>query len=126
MKNQYPECVIDRLIRDTLNKIFEKKEMITKSEKVDEEEEKKMVMIEYSGMKKLNTPCQIIFKLKKLKSVLPSLKPFIDKSLKSGIVYKITCPQCFSCYVGQTSSSGHSCWPLLLNTNRQRHRFRFI
>ena len=64
LKNQYPECVIDRLIRDTLNKIFEKKEMITKSEKVDEEEEKKMVMIEYSGMKKLNTPCQIIFKLK--------------------------------------------------------------
>ena len=102
MNNQYPEYIIDRLKRDTLNEIFEKKETVTESEKVDEEEEKKMVMIEYSGMKKLNTPCQIIFKLKKLKSVLPSLKPFIDKSLKSGIVYKILCPRCSLCYVGQT------------------------
>ena len=101
LKNQYPKSVIDWLIRDTLNKIFEKKEMVTKSEKVDEEEEKKM-MIEYSGMKKLNTPCQIIFKLKKLKSVLSSLKSSVDKSLKSDIVYKITCPQCSSCYVRQT------------------------
>ena len=49
LKNQYPESVIDWLIRDTLNKIFEKKEMVTKSEKVDEEEEKKMMMIEYLG-----------------------------------------------------------------------------
>ena len=49
LKNQYPESVIDRLIKDTLNKIFEKKETVTESEEVDEEEEKKMVMIEYRG-----------------------------------------------------------------------------
>ena len=41
LKNQYPESVIDRLIRDTLNKIFEKKETVTESEEVDEEEERK-------------------------------------------------------------------------------------
>ena len=34
LKNQYPESVIDRLIKDTLNKIFEKKETVTESEEV--------------------------------------------------------------------------------------------
>ena len=78
MKNQYPESVIDRLIRDTLNKIFEKKEPVIESEEVDDEVEKKMVMIEYRGkisdqfknsLNKLNAPCRIIFTLKKLKSI---------------------------------------------------------
>ena len=27
----------------------------------------------------------------------------MEKALKSGVVYKITCPRCNSCYVGQTS-----------------------
>ena len=36
LKNQYLESVIDRLIKDTLNKIFEKKETVTESEEVDE------------------------------------------------------------------------------------------
>ena len=95
MKNQYPESVIDQLVKDTLNKILEKKETVTESEEVDEEEEKKMVMIEYRGkisdqfkisLNKLNAPSRIIFTLKKLKSVLPSLKSAVDKSLKSGIL----------------------------------------
>ena len=33
----------------------------------------------------------------------PSLKPPVEKSLKSGLVYKIDCSRCNSCYVGQTS-----------------------
>ena len=37
-----------------------------------------------------------------MKQVLPSLKPSTDKSLKSGVVYQITCPRCTSRYVGQT------------------------
>ena len=57
-----------------MNKIFEKKETVTESEEVDEEEEKKMVMIKYRGkisdqlknsLNKLNAPCRIIFTLKK-------------------------------------------------------------
>ena len=88
LKNQYPESVIDRLIKDTLNKIFEKKETVTESEEVDEEEEKKMVMIEYRGkisdqfkisLNKLNAPCRIIFTLKKLKSFYrPLNQPLIN------------------------------------------------
>ena len=33
---------------------------------------------------------------------LPSLESLVDKSLKSDIVYKITCARCSFCYVGQT------------------------
>ena len=54
------------------------------------------------NLEKLKPPCRVIFTLKKLKTVLPSLKSSVDKSLKSGVVYKITCPRCNSCYVGQT------------------------
>ena len=41
--------------------------------------------------------------LRKLKTVTPSLKPPVEKKLKSRVVYKITCPRCDACYVGQTS-----------------------
>ena len=40
--------------------------------------------------------------LRKLKTVLPSLKPPIDQMLKSKVVYQITCPGCKASYVGQT------------------------
>ena len=40
-------------------------------------------------LKKSNAPCRTIFKLKKLKTVLPSLKPPVDKLLKSNVVYQI-------------------------------------
>ena len=40
--------------------------------------------------------------MKKLKTVLPSLKPKVDVPLRSRVVYKITCPCCTACYVGQT------------------------
>ena len=77
----------------------------------DEEADLKMFFVEYRGrlsdelkfnLEKLKAPCRVIFTLKKLKTVLPSLKSSVDKSLKSGVVYKITCPRCNLCYVGQT------------------------
>ena len=37
-----------------------------------------------------------------MKTVLPSLKPQVERVLKSGLVYKIECPLCKECYVGQT------------------------
>ena len=42
--------------------------------------------------------------LKKLKTVLPSLKPYVEKFLiKSNIVYKISCSRCDACYVRQST-----------------------
>ena len=46
---------------------------------------------------------QPVITLQKIKYVLPSLKPSIGKDIKSRVVYKVTCPGCQTCYVGQTS-----------------------
>ena len=76
-----------------------------------------MLMIQYRGkctedyaraLHKSNAPCNVVMTLRKLKTVLPSLKPPVDKMLKSGVVYKITCPRCSACYVGKTSRHIHT------------------
>ena len=55
------------------------------------------------SIKHTHTPCNVVMTLRKLKTILPSLKTPVDKMLKSGIVYKITCPGCTACYVGETT-----------------------
>ena len=68
-------------------------------------------MIQYRGkssedyarsLHKINAPCTIIMTLRKLKTVLPSLKPPVEKLMKSGVVYNLSCPRCSARYVGQT------------------------
>ena len=44
-----------------------------------------------------------ILTTRKLKTCLPSLKPFIENTLKSNVIYKITCPRCSSSYAGLTT-----------------------
>ena len=70
---------------------------------------KRLVFIEYRGkvtddycraLRKIDAPCQPVLTLRKLKTVLPSLKPTIEKRIRSHIVYLITCPRCKSCYIG--------------------------
>ena len=50
----------------------------------------------------LQAPCRVIKSLRKLKTVLPPLKPPIEWSMRSDVVYQITCPRCHVRYVGQT------------------------
>ena len=73
---------------------------------------KKLVFLEYRGkvtddycraLRKINAPCQPVLTLRKLKTVLPSLKPAVDKPVRSHTVYQITCPRCNSCYIGATT-----------------------
>ena len=40
--------------------------------------------------------------LRKLQTVMPSMKPLIDKEMRGGVVYKFTCPCYQACYVGFT------------------------
>ena len=76
-----------------------------------ENKDKFLFFVQYRGkcteeyarsLHKLNAPCRIVMTLRKLKTVLPSLKPPVEKIMRSNVVYKITCPRCQSCYVGQT------------------------
>ena len=69
-------------------------------------------VVEYRGnvtdnfikqLKKCDAPVQPIVTLRKLKTILPSLKPAVKKELRSGVIYQISCPGCNACYVGQTS-----------------------
>jgi len=76
-----------------------------------EEIPKRAIFIQYRGkftedyarkLHKIKAPCNVIMTLRKLKTVLPSLKPPVEKVLRSGVVYKIECAVCSAAYVGQT------------------------
>jgi len=73
---------------------------------------KKMIFVQYRGkgtedyaraLHKCEAPVKIVMTLRKLKTTMPSLKPQVEKELRSGTVYRIQCPSCEACYVGQTS-----------------------
>ena len=111
--NQYPSSFYDPIIKRTLHAIFEKKEKSDgeNTKNGEQEEEQKMLFLQYRGkvsekyeksLKRIGAPCKVIITLRKLKTVLPTLKTEIPKVLKSRIVYNITCSRCKSCYVGQT------------------------
>ena len=68
----------------------------------------KMLFIGKVSLKKIGAPCKVIFTIRKLKTVLPTLKSEIPKVLKRGVVYRITCSRCKSCYVGQTVRHLHT------------------
>ena len=47
------------------------------------------------ALRKLEVSCTVVvMTLRKTKTVLPSLKPSVEKELRSGVVYKIKCPRC--------------------------------
>lgn len=46
-RNQHPKSFVDSIIRDSLNKLFEKERVESKEK--EEEEDKKMLLIEYRG-----------------------------------------------------------------------------
>ena len=76
-----------------------------------ENKDKFLFFVQYRGkcteefarsLHKINAPCRIVMTLRKVKTVLPSLKPSVERIMRSNVVYKITCPRCQSCYVGKT------------------------
>ena len=112
-QNQYPPTFYDPLIRQTLQDILGEKEQPQEKQTPETTNiTKKFIKVQYRGkstedyaraLHKINAPCTIVMTLRKLKTTLPSLKPPIEKILKSGIVYEIQCPRCTASYVGQTS-----------------------
>ena len=112
-QNQYPSRFYDPIISKVINS-FTNHETSNVDEVSSETEvvEKKLVCIQYRGrlsekfensLKRIEAPCKVVFTLRKVKTLLPSLKPPITKALKSGVIYQICCPRCNSCYVGETT-----------------------
>ena len=116
-KNQYPPSFYEPIIRQTLESIWREtshQDVTSDAPPSDREKsaEKVMLRIQYRGkctedfaraLHKCKAPCTVVMTLRKLKTMLPSLKPPVEKMLKSGLVYRITCPRCQACYVGETS-----------------------
>ena len=128
--NQYPPDFYNPIIKSTLSKIVdsefcedENNVNDTQSTTVEEdqnydpmcdmdEKDKFMFFVQYRGkctehfahdLHQIHAPCRFIMTLRKIKTVLPSLKPPVPKMFKSNVVYQLQCPRCKSCYVGQTS-----------------------
>ena len=113
--NQYPpdfyEPVIQKAIAKCLNveEELNRKDHAETGELADASIGKRLIFIEYRGkvtedycrsLRKINAPCQPVLTLRKLKTVMPSLKPAVDKPVRNHIVYRITCPRCKMCYIG--------------------------
>ena len=102
------------IIKATLNNIIQHPTSEKSNNQATSEttSKKHPLIVQYRGkctedyaraLHRCSAPCMIIMTLRKLKTTMPSLKPPVEKMLRSGVVYKITCPRCNACYVGQTS-----------------------
>ena len=108
--NQYPTNFYEPLIHSTIEKLLQPQRRNEAEKEEVEEVPKHLLFLQYRGkvteeyvqaLNKLNAPCKVILTLRKLKTVMPSLKVAVDKSFKSRVVYKLLCPRCQACYVGQ-------------------------
>ena len=97
--NQCPSLFFDPIIKKCLTNTLIKNVQEEESEP-EVDEEYKMLFVQYRGrfsekcersLKKMKAPCKLIFTLRKVKTVLPFLKPWIEKALKCGVVYQIKC-----------------------------------
>ena len=110
LKNQYPPRFSDKLIQDTITKLVLSENQCKVDEKLDDDPF--LLFVQYRGkssekyasdIKRTGVPVKIVFTLRKLKTVTPSLKPPIEKALRSKVVYPFTSSRCEACYVGATS-----------------------
>ena len=115
-KNQYSPAFYDPIINKTIEKLVCPPEPVPTAESEEQhppsKSEKFKLSIQYRGkctedfaraLHKLQAPCMVVMTLRKLKTVLPSIKPPVDKMLRSGVVYHLRCPRCSACYVGSTN-----------------------
>ena len=114
-RNQYPPTFYESIIRETLETILRPNLDIPESEPnplpAVESSPKFKLRVQYRGkatedyaraLHKCDSPCMIVMTLRKLKTIMPSLKPPVEKMLRSGLVYQLTCPSCNARYVGET------------------------
>jgi uncharacterized C2H2 Zn-finger protein len=118
-RNQYPPMFYNPIIESTLNNIVDNanKVEVADAPVVEQPSDagnavpKRLFFLQYRGkvsedyvraLHMMDAPCTVVMTLRKLKSVLPSLKPPVEKFLRSGVIYQIKCPRCDARYVGYT------------------------
>ena len=113
-RNQFPPEFYEPILADTINNLISPPRLPqqqTPSPFAPVEQPSLQLRLQYRGretdniVRKLNNynvPVKTVITLRKLKTVLPSLKPSVPKFLRSNVVYQIRCPGCDASYVGQT------------------------
>ena len=111
--NQYPPDFYIPIVRNTVSKIVagdNHGESARPQQEKQKEAKKPVFMLQYRGRVSENLARKLrgfgvstIFTTRKLRSCLPSLKSKFPERFKSNVVYRIQCPGCTSCYVGQTT-----------------------
>ena len=109
--NSHPKDYILSIVNSTLERIRTTKPNNSENKFMEEANGKMLYHIQYRGPETINFMKNLtsnfvrivpIYTTKKLRYVLPSLKPSIAKEIKSQVVYKISCPKCSAVYVGMT------------------------
>ena len=99
-KNQYPPSFYDHIIKKTLDSIVGEVKHPTEKPSIQSNTRsgKVALFIQYRekcskdyarALHKINVPCTIIMTLRKFNTVLPSLKPPVEKMLKSKLAYDL-------------------------------------
>ena len=119
-KNQYPPSFYNAIIQETLDKIEaeadEQEETPNSNIPTEPPTTKHLVKIQYRGtvtdkfvktLFEIKAPVVPVITIRKIRTFVSTLKAKIPDNIASRVVYKIECPSCHACYVGQTDR--HSC-----------------
>ena len=130
--NQYPPAFYNAIIEQTISDILSKAPESTTTKDVgnhatnESAPAKTLLFVQYRGkvtedfaraLHRAEAPCNIVFTMRKLRTVLPSLKPAVEKRLRGSVVYQLKCSRCNACYVGQTDR--HFCTRLKEHQRRK-------
>ncbi len=123
-KNQYPAEFYEPIIGETINKIQASINQQNNTEtqdaapphstappQVTAPSPKHMMKVQYRGaitdkfvktLYEAHAPVVAVITLRKIRTFISPLKVKVPDEIASRVVYKITCPGCHACYVGQT------------------------
>ena len=111
-ENQYPNKLTDSIISKTIANIYTKSKGVRSiPENSTECQNRRLFFIQYQGhhtdkyidrLKNSGALVKPIITLRKIKTMMPSLKPKAPKELESKVIYEYTCSRCYSTYVGKT------------------------
>ena len=113
-KNQYPPEFYNPIIKENIERLVGPTKQPTVQQDNGQQGNVKRshrMGLQYRGsvtdhfvknLRDCEAPVQTVITLHKIRSYLPPLKCEVPRMLKIRVVYKLTCPRCNACYVGQT------------------------